>query len=182
MSSSDMRTKKRDFISWFLKNQQLKKREAIWIINYIMSNDNLLERVRFVENAKHCPCGLVISTTDTKGSALRYYKNRKVFSDGERIFNDIRASEGELIYIQLNFLTREPNLAYLELLEDNPYSPNEASLTEEEQQYINDFLHESLSIFQKKQLEEQIDAALDARDEARFTALCQQLQSLPKQN
>ena len=51
---------KKDFVKWFLNNYQLKQRECVWILNYLMSHDHLMHTVHFVEHAKYCPRGLVM--------------------------------------------------------------------------------------------------------------------------
>lgn len=43
---------KKDFIRWFLNHYQLKRRECVWILNYLMSHDSLMEKVHFVEQAE----------------------------------------------------------------------------------------------------------------------------------
>ncbi|EOR23584.1 hypothetical protein A499_12046 [Niallia nealsonii AAU1] len=35
---------KKDFIRWFLNHYQLKRRECVWILNYLMSHDQLMEK------------------------------------------------------------------------------------------------------------------------------------------
>ena len=42
---------KKEFVRWFLNNYQLKRRECVWILNYLMSHDQLMEKVHCVENA-----------------------------------------------------------------------------------------------------------------------------------
>ena len=43
---------KKVFLRWFLNHFQLKRREAVWILNFLMSNDQLMEKVHFVEEAQ----------------------------------------------------------------------------------------------------------------------------------
>lgn len=57
---------KKDFVKWFLNNYQLKQRECVWILNYLMSHDQLMHKVHFVEHAKYCPRGLVMSANCVK--------------------------------------------------------------------------------------------------------------------
>ena len=49
---------KKDFIRWFLNHYQLKRRECVWILNYLISHDQLMEKVHFVEQAQYCPRGI----------------------------------------------------------------------------------------------------------------------------
>lgn len=52
MTSSVPIVDKKNFVRWFLKNFQLKRRECVWILNYLLSNDELLENIHFVEEAR----------------------------------------------------------------------------------------------------------------------------------
>ena len=56
------------------KNYQLKRRECVWILNYLLSNDELLKRIRFVEEAHYCPRAMVMSTVDSTGVPFRFTK------------------------------------------------------------------------------------------------------------
>ena len=74
---------KKAFIRWFLKNFQLKRREGVWILNYLLSNDDLLEHVHFVDEAHYCPRAIVMSTVDTTSIPFRFYKDNIMTSDAE---------------------------------------------------------------------------------------------------
>lgn len=41
---------KKEFIQWFLKQFKLKKRECVWILDYLRKNDHLLHNIHFVDN------------------------------------------------------------------------------------------------------------------------------------
>ncbi|GAA3327472.1 hypothetical protein GCM10020331_067550 [Ectobacillus funiculus] len=56
----------------FLGNYQLKQRECVWILNYLMSHDQLMRKVHFVEHAKYCPRGLVMSTSCVKRGSISF--------------------------------------------------------------------------------------------------------------
>lgn len=43
MTASVSVVDKKAFVRWFLKNYQLKRRECVWILNYLLSNDDLLK-------------------------------------------------------------------------------------------------------------------------------------------
>ena len=72
---------KKDFIRWFLNHYQLKRRECVWILNYLMSHDQLMEKVHFVEQAQYCPRGIIMSSSLRRRSTIsilqgKYYDNR----------------------------------------------------------------------------------------------------------
>ena len=66
---------KKEFIRWFLNNYQLKRRECVWILNYLLSHDQLMEKVHFVEHAEYCPRGIVMSTQCVDDVPFRFYKD-----------------------------------------------------------------------------------------------------------
>jgi uncharacterized protein YpiB (UPF0302 family) len=45
---------KKDFIHWFLNHYSLKRREAVWILNYLISHESILDNLHFVEDVKDC--------------------------------------------------------------------------------------------------------------------------------
>ena len=81
---------KKDFIRWFLNHYQLKRRECVWILNYLMSHDQLMEKVHFVEQAQYCPRGLIMSTHCVDKVPFRFYKENVMTTDAEKSFHDIR--------------------------------------------------------------------------------------------
>ena len=74
MTSSISILEKKTFMRWFLKNHQLKRRECVWILNYLLSNDRLLKNVHFVEEAHYCPRAMVMSSVEHNGVPFRFYK------------------------------------------------------------------------------------------------------------
>ena len=103
MNNSVPVMEKRDFLKWFLEQHQLKRRECAWLLNFLMSDDYLMERVHFVEQAEYCPKALMISSVDVDSIPFAFHKNKHVTMDAEKSFHDIRLNRKEDIYIQLNF-------------------------------------------------------------------------------
>lgn len=99
MTSSVPIIDKKTFVRWFLKNFQLKRRECVWILNYLLSNDNLLENIHFVEEAHYCPRAIVMSSVDSNGVPFRFYKGNIMTSDAEKSFHDLRLHPNESMYI-----------------------------------------------------------------------------------
>ncbi|MBM7569836.1 ReoY family proteolytic degradation factor [Aquibacillus albus] len=169
---------KKEFIRWFLSNYQLKKRESVWILNYLINHDNLLSRVHFIREARYCPRGIVISTHCSKDVPFRFYKNHIVTTDAEKSFHDIRLNKNEPIYIQLSFKNSNQCPAYVAVLEDNPFLPDDFFITKKEKNIAKDVLNISLFNYQKKQLQRKIDQALDDRNLDAFNTYSEQLQEL----
>jgi uncharacterized protein YpiB (UPF0302 family) len=171
---------KKDFIRWFLNHYQLKRRECVWILNYLMSHDQLMEKVHFVDQAQYCPRGLVMSTHCIDKVPFRFYKENVMTTDAEKSFHDIRLNRDEEIYIQLNFNASNQAHQYVAVLEENPYMPKHLQINENDREVAEQFLKASIERFQKEKLLSQIDEALDKQDRSTFLNLTKQLNNLNK--
>jgi uncharacterized protein YpiB (UPF0302 family) len=169
---------KKDFVKWFLNNYQLKQRECVWILNYLMSHDQLMDKVHFVEHAKYCPRGLVMSANCVKDLPFHFYKQNVMTTDAEKSFHDIRLNRDEDIYIQLNFKSSFQNANYVAVLEENPYLPKNIEVNEKDRLLAERFLEESVYSFRKERLLKLIDEALDTHDEETFRKLTDELKCL----
>jgi uncharacterized protein YpiB (UPF0302 family) len=169
---------KKDFIRWFLNHYQLKRRECVWILNYLMSHDQLMEKVHFVEQAQYCPRGLIMSTHCIDDVPFRFYKENVMTTDAEKSFHDIRLNREEEIYIQLNFHASNKAHQYAAVQEDNPYLPKRNHVNEKDQLLAERFLTTSIQRFQEEKLLRLIDDALDKHDQNAFCILTEQLKSL----
>jgi uncharacterized protein YpiB (UPF0302 family) len=171
---------KKDFIRWFLNHYQLKRRECVWILNYLMSHDQLMEKVHFVDQAQYCPRGLVMSTHCIDKVPFRFYKENVMTTDAEKSFHDIRLNRDEEIYIQLNFNASNQAHQYVAVLEENPYMPKHLQINENDREVAEQFLKASIERFKHEKLLSQIDEALDKQDRSAFLILTKQLNNLKK--
>jgi uncharacterized protein YpiB (UPF0302 family) len=171
---------KKEFIRWFLNRYQLKRRECVWILNYLMSHDQLMKKVHFVEESQYCPRGLVMSTHCVEDVPFRFYKENIMTTDAEKSFHDIRLNKDEDIYIQLNFSKANASYQFAAVLEENPFMPKYLLINEKDRIVAEQFLKESLHSFQKNRLLEAIDRALDNGDKGTFNKLTEELNKLEK--
>ena len=118
---------KKQFIRDFLNHYQLKRRECVWILNYIASHDSLVDSIHILdldenddfENDESIQPLLIMSTQCSDEIAFRYYKNNSKILDPEKSFHDIRLNQ----YQKLNLviLTGDNNLkklpSYLNVVE-----------------------------------------------------------------
>jgi len=169
---------KKDFVKWFLSNFQLKQRECVWILNYLMSHDYLMKKVHFVEQSKYCPRGLVMSTNCVKEVPFHFYKQNVMTTDAEKSFHDIRLNRDEDIYIQLNFKSSFQYPMFVSVLEENPHLPKNLNSNEKDRVIAEKLLSDSLINFQRDRLMRLIDEALDQQDAKRFQELTNQLKTL----
>ncbi|AEO93822.1 gp577 [Bacillus phage G] len=178
MTTSISISDKKVFIRWVLKNYQLKRRECVWILNYLLSNDELLQKIRFVDDgASYCSRGIVMSAVDSTGTPFRYYKDNIMTADAEKAFHDMRLDAKET-YIQLNTGEKALSKQYLAVLEENPHMPEIIQINEEERSEVESLLSNSLIDFQKNQLLDQIDITLDNGDKEKFYELTNLLLNL----
>ncbi|MBS4191026.1 YpiB family protein [Bacillus sp. FJAT-49705] len=178
MSAPVSVNEKKDFIRWFLNHYQLKRRECVWILNYLMSHDQLMEKVHFVEQAQYCPKGLIMSTHCVEEVPFRFYKENVMTTDAEKSFHDIRLNREEDIFIQLNFHASNKAHQYAAVLEENPFMPNRIEISEKDKIVAERFLNDSIKKFQKESLLKKIDEALDKHDENSFLRLSEELKKL----
>lgn len=178
MNSAIPVMEKRDFLKWFLEKYQLKRRECAWLLNFLMSDDILMERIHFVEHAEHCPKALMISANDVDQVPFAFHKNQHVTMDAEKSFHDIRLNRNEDIFIQLNFKEKQTLPQYAAVLEENPYLPVNI-----EEETVNGLmaelvLDEAVRKQQLRTLEQQIDSALQHKDKDTFNELSKKYSEL----
>lgn len=178
MSTSISIQDKKTFINWFLTNYQLKKRESVWILNYLINHESLLSNVHFIREARFCPRGMIISAQCSDEVPFRFYKDHIVTTDAEKSFHDIRLNRHEPIYIQLSFKNSHQSIEYNAVLEDNPFLPDDFFITKKEKQLAKEFLNYTLFEAEKRQLLKQIDHALDNQDKKMFNELTNKLNQL----
>ncbi|MBP3041427.1 YpiB family protein [Bacillaceae bacterium Marseille-Q3522] len=171
---------KKEFIRWFLNHYQLKRRECVWILNYLMSHDQLMEKVHFVEQAKFCPRGLVMSTHCVDDVPFRFYKENVMTTDAEKSFHDIRLNRDEEIYIELHFHSSFQVHQFAAVLEENPYIPKNIQINDRDRQLAEIILKQSIEKFRRDQLIRLINNALDKRDKESFLILTAELKKLNK--
>ena len=180
MTSSIPNADKKEFIRWFLKNYQLKRREGVWILNYLLTSDTLLSRVRFTDDVHKCPRAIVMSTIETNSIPFRFYKGNMMTNEAEKAFYDLRNKTDHDIYIQLNFSNNPPNPLYLAVIEANPYVPSSKPVREIDAKIASHVMQESQVLFQERVLLNLIDRALDEGDEQSFHQYVAELKKLQR--
>jgi uncharacterized protein YpiB (UPF0302 family) len=168
---------KKEFLRWFLSNYQLRRRESVWILNYLMSNDQLMHKVHFVENAQYCPRGIIMSTHCVDDVPFKFNKDDLITTDAEKCFHDIRLNREQDVYIQLNFKDKNKSMEYLGVLEENPFYESDTTAFEEEAVHFLDYC---LYEFRVERLKKQIDEAIDAGDKELFMKLTDELSKVEK--
>lgn len=174
LNSSVTVSMKRDFIGWFLNRHELQKKEAAWLLSYLSSDDELLQKVHFVENVRFLPKSLILSTKCTQLTPFKYIKNKRMGADVETAFYDIRMYPHEELYIGLYFRDREACPEYAAVLEGNPMEKQDLVKSNILSLFAEMVLDDAVKDFQQKQLYDQIDRALAMKDEQAFLQLSKQ--------
>lgn len=171
---------KKEFLGWFLDRHQLKRRESMWILNYLLNHDIVLGKVHFVEHVETTPRGMMMSTIEMEDKPFSFYKEGVLFEDPEQAFHEVRLNWHENIYLELIFEESWKMHQYLAVLEDNPFHK------------WNDFIDAGLELEVEEALAtlalnnniqlmlDQIDAALENNDREKFIRLSNNLKKLRK--
>ncbi|WP_172369392.1 ReoY family proteolytic degradation factor [Sporosarcina jiandibaonis] len=162
---------KKEFVRWFLKRYKLKRRECVWILNYLLSHEQILQNVHFTDEAHYCPRAMIISTTKSESIPFRFYKGNLMTADAEKSFHDLRLHEDEKMYIQLNFPNNHSCPHYASVREENPFLPSYLQVSEVDRKTAERLVEESIAAMTKETLMKGINEALDTNDKERFLAL-----------
>lgn len=169
---------KKEFVRWFLQHHKLKRRECVWILNYLLSHETLLANVHFTDEAHYCPRSMVMSTTKSEGIPFRFYKGNLMTADAEKAFHDLRLHDREKMYIQLNFPNNHINPEYASVREENPFLPSYLQISEADRKLAHRLMEESMENLNREHLRKNIDEALDQNDKERFIELSKLLNDL----
>ncbi|GAB7387536.1 ReoY family proteolytic degradation factor [Bacillaceae bacterium] len=171
-------TAKKHFLKWFLRRYEPQKKEAVWLLNYLLANDKLLEKVHFIDNFKNLPKTILISTKCVDMTPFKFYKNKKVTPDVEKAFHDIRSNPDEDIYIGLFFKDKDRSPEYAAVLEGNPMERQDVVHDVVLELMAEIVLDRALRSFKREKLYQEIDRALAEGNKEAFLALTEELRAL----
>lgn len=176
MGSTVTVAEKKHFLRWFLANYQLQSREAEMLIRYMMTRENVLRRVHFVENFRQLSRVIVVSTSCVSVAPFRYYRrNKPVSTDVEQAFLDLYQHPDEEVYVGLFFKDRANCNAYASVVEELGSSELEPAMKEMVTLQADWIIEQSLRTYQRLKLMELVNAALDAGDREAFYEASRQL-------
>ncbi|PKR78844.1 hypothetical protein CEY16_03565 [Halalkalibacillus sediminis] len=173
---------KRGMIEWFLDEYDMKQREITWLLEYLIKRDHLLEKIRFVYEAHLCHRSLIISVDDSDSRPFRFYKEHIVTTDVDKAFHDVRLNTDELMYVELKFPGIRQTTEYAEVLEDNPYLPDDYYMKNEDYQSLEKLWTEMDFESKKSDLLQKIDDALDCNDKEAFLKWSKEIEKLSRED
>lgn len=169
MSGAITIAEKRHFLRWFLTNYQLQSREAEMLMRYVMTRENVLRRVHFVESFRQLPRVIVVSTTCVQVAPFRYYrKNKPVSTDVEQAFLDLYQHPDDEVYIGLYFKDRNTSAEYSSVLEEVTTSELEPAVREMISMQAEWLIDQLTQSYERSRLMKAVDVALDARNKEAF--------------
>lgn len=164
--------KKRQFLKWFLQHHQLKDKESLWILHYLLNHDFLLSRIHFIQEASDYPNGLVMATEDMKDSDFYFYHQGKVSKNPEEAFQAIRCNWRDDYYIELRFPDVDAAYLYFDLFDQGQAEEEEIQATFKE---LMDEMRRDQEI---KKVRTAIDQALEKNDFLTLEKLSARLKEL----
>ncbi|EGL82260.1 Uncharacterized protein family UPF0302 [Caldalkalibacillus thermarum TA2.A1] len=173
---------KKRFLEWFLQSYELQKREGAWLLTYIMSDDNLLAKVRFVDEIDAAERSIIMSTKCTDGVSFQFRKGDLQTTDVEKAFYDLRHHPDQILQIKLNYKSAQMCPEYAAVKEDGPMKKQKLTSNGMYALLAEMVLDEAVYQFKKQQLRRKINEALDQRDKERFLQLSEQWLKLVSEN
>lgn len=167
-------SEKKEFIQWFLNRFELQKREVAWLLNYLASDDEALRRIHFVDCLRHLPKTMIISARCTSMTPFQFSKRKRVTSDVETAFYDIRSCSDDDLYINLHFKDKTSCPQYAAVLEVNPMERQDLVQDSLFSLVAEIILDQAVRDYRQKELYRRIDEALANGDEQQFLQLTEQ--------
>lgn len=178
MSQKIQKEVKKYYLKWVSENYTFKKRESLWILNFLYNHDIMLGRTHFVEYACRTPRGLYLTTTEMNLPAFRFYKNGQEFTDPMQAFHEVRLNWSSELYIEINLPHAWQHSEYLSVLEDNPFASWNETIPLPFKDELNQAIDVQILEHKRKTLLEQIDVALLDEEKSIFDTLTDELHRL----
>jgi uncharacterized protein YpiB (UPF0302 family) len=164
------------FIKWLLGNKQMKKRECVWLLNF-MARDFNLDKLHFVEKAEYCPKAIVMHTQCIDGVPFRLYKDGVLTTDVEKAFHDIRLNPTEDVYLEVNYRDKHRCPHWSGVWENNPHYTVD-KISTKFGVYADMVIEDMLFKRELSRLDNEIDIALIQGDRELFMTLSAQRKEL----
>jgi uncharacterized protein YpiB (UPF0302 family) len=170
---------KKTFLRWILDRRLLTNREIIWLLHYLMSNDQLLSLIHIVDDVTRVNRSITIGNSEKGIQFFRYVKTTVETDDPEKAFHDLRMNQMEEVYLQLSIEAVYRSPIFYSVLEENPNSHED--IHEKYGQMAEHAAIEAERTFMINRLTHAINKALDEGDQQQFYALTRRLNTINKQ-
>lgn len=166
---------KKYFLKWIKENFYLEEEELDWFLEDLIEDDQLLEKLHFVQDIEHCPKGIIITSSGIQSLSFLFFKGGVYTEDVYTAYHELQLYREEAFFIKVNLPNIYDHRLYHALLEDD-------MMEKEKDEKIADQLLSQLLLEGKvKRVETAINQALDDGDVHRFKELSNQLIQLKKE-
>jgi uncharacterized protein YpiB (UPF0302 family) len=166
---------KKKWLLWFLTHFRLRKQEAVLLLQNILNNYHLLDKVHLTDQIAPMGRTIVISTVCSEKPPFQFYKGNKVSINVSEALHDLQLHPSEATYLVLHFRGKELNYQFRSLIE--PIKTDQI----ERKKAIQEMLDRSLLEGKVNQLRKKIDDALEAADKQSFMDLSSELKKAQEQ-
>jgi uncharacterized protein YpiB (UPF0302 family) len=172
-------SEKRGFLTWFLQHHRLKRTDARKVLEALLNNPHILEKVSFTEKIKLNEKTIVVSSFNSDEPGFEFYYDKRKTTDPARALGELTEDPSGKVNIIVHFYGKMLNHRYLQLIEtavtDNikQYERYERQ-SKEADAVIKKIMKEK----ERERLKKQIDDALDQKDEQLFKQLAKKLGEL----
>ena len=176
MDKIKQNNRKKEYIQWFLNRHHLKSPETSAILQYILENDQLLDRVSIVEDIRYLPDAILVSATDADTVSYLLRLNNTYFEYVQDFLAHLRAFPPDELFVRLSF--NKDIVCYHCKNRQSEYNTNN-SMTDEIWDIVAR-LEEDFGAREKqlKELLKLIDNSLDIGNQAEFYRLTSEYRRL----
>lgn len=68
---------KKEFLLWLVNNISFSQREVLWILNYLINHEAILNNVHFIEQADKAVRGLKVTSKEIEDEPIRLFLSGK---------------------------------------------------------------------------------------------------------
>ena len=87
-------SEKKKFLTWLVNTVPFGRREVLWILNYLLTHDAILNNVHFVENVEKTDRGIRVVADGLGKEPLLLFIQAQEFTDPEQILFRMCISRG----------------------------------------------------------------------------------------
>ncbi|MEI3610781.1 YpiB family protein [Pseudogracilibacillus sp. SO30301A] len=164
---------KKHFLQWFISHYNVKVQEINWFLEDLLVDERALQNVHFVSDTEYCPKGIIISTLEEDRNFL-FFKGNVRTNDVYTAYHELHLYHEEAFYIQINFPEKNSHPLYKAVIEE------ELMQLEIDKQYAESLLNELLVKGKVKYLLQEINKALDHKDNDKFFRYSSELKDFYK--
>lgn len=168
---------KRQFIEWLIKNFKHVHPTVNFLMKYLASHPELLDRIEFSDASKYAPNGLFISYQENPMNPFVYYKGPHKYTDSNQAFHDIRLNQLRddiTYYIELDIPNYYQEVFSFDIYKNNPYIPAEDHQLDQLDYYLTQLSSQT----KLKDLEQQFDQAIERSSFEEAEALLKQIHAI----